>query len=48
MHIEYDIVMCLCVFNGLVDGHFDDVIRVYGVDQGNFEGGMLLEFCLQK
>ena len=27
MHIEYDIVVCLCVFNGLVDGHFDDVIQ---------------------
>ena len=51
MHSADDLIMCLIDFNGYVvrdiDG-FDGLHVGYGVGQWNFEGRMLLEFCLKK
>ena len=43
-----DLVMCLGDFNGHVGWHIDGVHEWYGVGQRNFEGRILLEFCLEK
>ena len=51
MHCIYDLVMCLCYFNGHINRHIEGVNGVhrgYGVGQKNLEGGMHLEFCLKK
>ena len=42
MHREGDLVMCLGDFNGHIGRNFD------GVGLINFEGRLLLEFCLEK
>ena len=51
MHSAGDIVMFLGDINGHVgrntDG-FDGVPGAYGVSKRNWEGRMLLEFCLEK
>ena len=43
-----DLFICLGDFNGHIGRHFDVVHGEYGVGQMNFEGRMLLEFCLEK
>ena len=48
MHSADDLVMCLDDFNGHVSRHIDGFDGGHGVDQRNFEGRMLLEFCLEK
>ena len=51
MHSTDALVMCLGDFNGHLGRHigeFDVVHSGYGVSQRNLEGGMLLEFCLEK
>ena len=51
MHIADNLVMCLDDFSGHVCRHidgFDWVHEEYGVSRRNFEGRMLLEFCLEK
>ena len=51
MHSADDLVMCLGDFNGHVGRHidgFDWVHGGYSVGQRNFEGRMLLEFCLEN
>ena len=51
MHSTGDLVMYLSDFNGHVGRHidrFDEVHGGYGVGLRNFEGGMLLLFCLEK
>ena len=48
-HSAGDLVMCLGDINGHIDRHIDGFYGVhggYGVGQRNFEGRMLLEFCL--
>ena len=43
--------MCLGDFNGYVGRHidgFDGVYEWYGKGQHNFEGRMLIEFCVEK
>ena len=40
--------MCIGVFNGYVGRHISGLDGVYAIGQRNFEGGMLLEFCLEK
>ena len=47
----YDLVMCLGDFNGHDGRHingFNVVHGGYGLGQRNYEGRMLLEFCLEK
>ena len=50
MHSAYTLIVCLGDFNGHMDRHFDGlgVHGGYGVDQRNFEGRILLEFCLER
>ena len=51
MHSADDLVMCLVDFNGHMVWHIDGIHGVhgwYGVGKRDFEGGMLLEFCLWK
>ena len=51
MHSVDDLVMCLGDISGNVGRHidwYDGVHRWYGVVQRHLEGGMLLEFCLEK
>ena len=51
MHSADNLFMCLGNFNGHVCRHingFHGVHGRYGVGQRSFEGGMLLEFCLEK
>ena len=51
MHSADDLVMCLGYINGHVGRHidgFDEIHGGYGAGQSNLEGGMLLEFCLEK
>ena len=51
MHSADDLVMCLGDFNGHVGRNIDGFYGVhggYGVGQRNFEGRMLLQFCLEK
>ena len=51
MHSSDELVMCLGDFNGHIGGYiegFDGVRGEYGIGQRNLEGGMLLEFCLEK
>ena len=51
MHSTGDLVVCLGDINWHVGRHidrFDGVHARYGVGQRNFEGRMLLEFCLEK
>ena len=46
-----DLVVCLGGFNGHIGMHidgFDGVDGGCGIGQRNFEGRMLLEFCLEK
>ena len=45
------LVMYLGSFNGHIGRHidgFNGVYGGYGIGQGNLEGRMLLEFCLEK
>ena len=42
-----DLVVCLGILSGHVGG-FDGVHGGYGVGQGNLEGRMLFELCLEK
>ena len=51
MHSAYDLVMCLGDSDGHIGRHIDgfDLLHGwYGVGQRYLEGGMLLEFCLDK
>ena len=50
MHSAGDLFMCLAVFNEHVDWHidgFDGFHGAYGVGQMNFEGRVLLVFCME-
>ena len=49
--VQFELVMYIFDFNGHVGRHFDGFDCVhgrYGVGQGNLEGRMLFEFCLEK
>ena len=51
MHGAGDVVMFLGDFDGHVGRHidgFDGVHGEYGVGRRNFDGQILLEFCLEK
>ena len=51
MHSAGDLVMCLVDFNGHIVRHidgFNGINRGYSVGRRNFEGRMLLEFCMEK
>ena len=53
MHSAGNLAMCLGDFNGHIGRHvefslIDFVHGGYGAGQRNFEGRMLLEFCLSK
>ena len=51
MHSAGDLVMCFRDYSGHIGRNIDDFVGVHGgycIGQKNFEGGILLEFCLGK
>ena len=48
MHYAGDLFMSLGDINGHVGRHIDGCLDYFGLGQTNFEGRMLLEFCLEK